>query len=109
MAWGVEEGGGGVTDVGFVPPMLREIVEGRRGAGCCGGAGRGTCWMLRLNLPGTNSEAPALRLLAMVEGRRAAFGDQITCSRPPCRLPTPNATLPSSRPLMTTTLSPATR
>lgn len=65
--------------------------------------------MLRLNLPGTNSEAPALRLLAMVEGRRAAFDDQITCSRLPCRLPTPNATLPSSRPPMTMTLSPATR
>ena len=79
-------GGGTVEDcvdvididvAGFTPPMLREIVGGSKGASvCCGrsrGAGRGNCWILRLNLPGTNSEAPALRLLAMVGGRRADF------------------------------------
>jgi len=68
-------GTGGVADgVGFDPPMLSEIVcggprlssDGNGGwAGCGTGSGGGWAGALK-DLPGTNSNAPALSLLMAI-------------------------------------------
>ena len=74
-AGGGADGAGEGTGCGFGPPMLREMVGAGAGASVC--SGRSTGWRgggvgccreggMRKALPGTNSNAPALSLLIVV-------------------------------------------
>lgn len=74
-AGGGADGAGEGTGCGFGPPMLREMVGAGAGASVC--SGRSTGWRgggvgcccgggMRKAFPGTNSNAPALSLLIVV-------------------------------------------